>query len=434
MTWDAVEKAKKSKTFCIIPWVHQYVGTAGDVKPCCVYEHQMELGNLKDNSLKEIWNNDATKSLRLKFLNGEMDKGCHNCDLMTTLTDSNQNSRSQFNNRFFDQEYAIDAVKSTEPDGSVPEHILYYMDVRFNNLCNFKCRTCSPHFSTSWILDYRKLQNIQKNQHRLNNAFQYPGNSEDHAYNEMLPHIPKLKQVYFAGGEPLIQIHHYQTLQKLIESGNTDCHIIYNTNLSKLKLQEHDPIEYWKKFQRIIVLASIDGSHAKAEYWRHGTIWKDIVDNVKRIKQEVPHVRLDVSYTLSWPSAIDMVDFHKEWVELGIFKPEDLNINLLTGPHYYRLAVLPNWKKQQIEKIYREHIEWIKSVDTKKACDELLGKLEHAIDYMYNGDPKVSVKDTMHHFNMLTSKLDEIRNEDFFSVYPEHQDLKDWMIEQGIIK
>ena len=44
-----LELAKKSKTFCILPWIHQYVGPPGDVKPCCVYEHQQEIGNLKKN-------------------------------------------------------------------------------------------------------------------------------------------------------------------------------------------------------------------------------------------------------------------------------------------------------------------------------------------------------------------------------------------------
>lgn len=434
MTWDAHERATNSKTFCILPWIQQYVGTLGDIKPCCVYDHNMEIGNLKNNSLKEIWNNDATKALRLKFLNGETDIGCKNCDLMSDI-DPNRSSRANYNMRFFNKHhpYAIDAVKSTESDGSVPEHSLYYMDVRFNNLCNFKCRTCSPHFSTSWIIDYRKLWDI-KNEYSLNNEFQYPGNYEDHALNEMLPHLPTLTQVYFAGGEPMIQKQHYETLQKLIEVGNTGCSIIYNTNFSKLRLQEHDVIEYWQHFKEITVLASIDGSHEKAEYWRHGTIWKDIVNNAKRVKQDAPHAKLVISYTLSWPNVFDMLDLHKEWVELGIINPGDLNINILIGPYYFSLSGLPLWKKQQIEKKYREHMEWIKSISSHTECSTLLGLFEHVIDYMYNGTIEKSVETTMHSFEVVTTKLDTIRNEDFFLVYPEHQDLKNWMISQGIMK
>ena len=55
--FNPVELAKTSKTFCIFPWIQQYVGPPGDVKPCCVYSNSDEIGNLKENTLKEIWNN-----------------------------------------------------------------------------------------------------------------------------------------------------------------------------------------------------------------------------------------------------------------------------------------------------------------------------------------------------------------------------------------
>jgi radical SAM protein with 4Fe4S-binding SPASM domain len=435
MSQNTLERARNSKTFCIMPWIHQYVGTAGDVKPCCVYDHELELGNLKGSSLKEVWNNDETKTIRLKLLNGEVAEGCTRCNLMSEVSESHS-SRANFNFRFFKDydKYSIDAVKSTEPDGTVPEHMLHYMDVRFNNLCNFKCRTCSPHFSTSWIIDHRKLNPGKNINITKDNAFQYPGDSEYHAFNEMLPHLPSIRQVYFAGGEPLIQKQHYETLQKLVELNNTECNIVYNTNLSKLKLQGHDVIEYWKKFKHVSVLASIDGSYEKAEYWRSGTVWEDIVNNAKSIKQDAPHVKLHISYTLSWPNAFNIVDLHREWVELGLIDVTGLNINLLDGPYYYTLSVLPLWKKQQIEKVYRDHMMWIKSFTPTREILLLLEKFEHTIDFMYNGVVEHTVKDNLHHFHVLNVKLDAIRNEDFFSVFTEHQDLKEWMIENGVIR
>ena len=29
--WNPLELAKKSETFCILPWIHQYVGPPGDI-------------------------------------------------------------------------------------------------------------------------------------------------------------------------------------------------------------------------------------------------------------------------------------------------------------------------------------------------------------------------------------------------------------------
>ena len=62
-----LEKAKASKTFCIYPWVHQYVGPPGDVKPCCVFLQDDQIGDMKQNTLKEIWNNEATRKMRLEM-------------------------------------------------------------------------------------------------------------------------------------------------------------------------------------------------------------------------------------------------------------------------------------------------------------------------------------------------------------------------------
>jgi len=456
MTWDPLEKAKNSKTFCIIPWVHQYVGPKGDVKPCCVYDHSMDLGNLKEEeSLKNIWNNENTKALRLKFLSGETDPGCTHC----TKSPTEKSARQNYNNNYFYKHWtdkiwnwSADAVSSTLPDGTVPEHKLQYMDVRFNNLCNFSCRTCSPHFSTNWIADYKKLHNIPKDYEiKTDLEFQYPGKSEEHAFEEMEPHLKDMKSIYFAGGEPLIQIQHYQTLAKLVEYNNLYCGIVYNTNLSKLRLQEHDVIDYWNKFPNVSVMASIDGSHERAEYWRKGTIWQDIVDNVTRIKESAPHVKFSVSYTLSWPNAINLVHFHKEWVEMGLIGVEDLSINILRGPFYYQLPVLPDWKKQQIEKLYRDHIDWVVANGKNEVKTNILkNKFIEAIDYMNHGEISMEILDkngqnhdfagtqesegdrVLRHFIHLTTKLDKIRNENFFEVFTEYQDLAEYIEEKGL--
>ena len=34
-----------------------------------------------------------------------------------------------------------------------------YIDFRFSNLCNFKCRTCGPDLSSSWYEDHNKMWN-----------------------------------------------------------------------------------------------------------------------------------------------------------------------------------------------------------------------------------------------------------------------------------
>jgi len=431
--FDPIELAKNSKTFCIYPWIQQYVGTAGNIQPCCIYRHGADLGNLKENSLKEIWNSEKTKELRLKFLNGEEEPNCLHCN--DKSRGEQLNPRRGANSNFFYNRHVregFEAVKSTLPDGSVPEHKLYYIDVRFNNLCNFSCRTCSPHFSTNWIQDYRKLHDIPKDVPLPDgDTLQFPGKTEDQALNELIPHLPTAKTVYFAGGEPLIQKEHYETLQQLIESNNTNVDIVYNTNFSKLRLGEHDAIEYWKKFRKIYLNASIDGSHEKAEYWRHGTVWSDIVDNLKRVKEECPHVQFSASFSLSWVNAINALEFHREWVELGYIQPEDFLINIISGPWPYSLKNIPDFKKEKIKLAFLDHVRWL---DSFKSTDRLYRttiSFLDAIKFMETS-PDGDLHYIMREFGRLTKKLDNIRNENFFETFPEHADINDYMTRQGL--
>ena len=424
--FDPLLMAKKSKTFCIFPWIHQYIGPPGDVKPCCVYDGLKEIGSLKKNTLEEIWNNENTREMRLQFLNGQEHPNCSICNNRAEIGDAFYN---RYNEVFFtNHEEVQQIVASTREDGSLPNHKLFYIDVRFNNLCNFSCRSCAPHFSTSWVADHKKLYNRKDEKY----GFTFPGKTEDQALEEILPHLEHAEMIYFAGGEPLMQKEHYEVLNKLIELEKFDVDIRYNTNFSNFKLKNYDDvIEYWKKFKKVSVNASLDGSHAKGEYWRKGTDWEMTVNNRKRLKEECPHVQFNISYTLSWPNALNLTEFHKEWVELGFINPDNIMINPLDTPSYYCLKNLPDWKKTEIEKWFNNHIDWIKTLDP--IFHGVIGRYENAIKFMWSDVSKEqSLDDSLKFFSRITKKLDSIREESFFDVFPEHKNIEYYLTQNDL--
>jgi radical SAM protein with 4Fe4S-binding SPASM domain len=427
--FNPVELAKTSKTFCIFPWIQQYVGPPGDVKPCCVYSNSDEIGNLKENTLKEIWNNEKTKQMRLNFLNGIEEPSCDICNRRDELGHAHRN---EYNKMFFEQDEEIQqVVANTNADGSVDEHKLYYIDVRYNNLCNLSCRSCAPHYSTSWVLDHRKLYNLTARLDK-DDGFQFPGKTDSQAIEEILPHLATAKMVYFAGGEPLMQKEHYMVLDKLIELGNTDLEIRYNTNFSVLQLKGYDSVlDYWKKFSNVHVYASLDGSHEKAEYWRNGTVWETVVDNRKKMIEECPHVNFMIAYTLSWPNSLNLIEFHKEWVELGLLKIDHVLVNPLDTPFYYCLKNLPDWKKRQIEEKLQEAIDWLKTVNPTFS---VISMYETAIKFMWDntGQYYDGVDQSLREFDKITTRLDDIRGQSFFDVYPEHINIKNYIIQNGL--
>lgn len=427
-----LEKAKTSKTFCIYPWIHQYIGPPGDVKPCCNYLQNEQIGSMKENTLEEIWNNDATKQMRLDMLNGVEVSGCAICNLRQGIV--HKTYRDDANENFFTED-THDIINNTLNDGTLPEHKLLYMDARWNNLCNLKCRTCGPRFSTSWIDEHAKLYNLTKEDRlKTEDVFTFSGKYEDQLYEEMEKHLPYVKRIYFAGGEPLMQKDHYKVLEKLIHLGHTGTDgkpltIHYNTNFSQLKLGKYQAIDLWKQFKDINIHASLDASHDKAEYWRKGTDWDIIVENRERLIRECPNVSFKISFTLSWVNAYNMCNFYKEWVIKEYIKPNHFLINLLDVPKHYCLKSIPTWKKNKIRKEFMDLISWI---DKRKGPLQriypvhMINKITDAIAFMYSVD---SGDEFLHKEDLLKiqSKLDLIRNENFWEMFPEHVDIKEFL-------
>lgn len=417
-------KADQSATFCILPWIHQYIGPPGDVKPCCVYEQDMKLGDFKKDSLSTIFNNAESKQLRLDLLNGVIAPGCAKCNIRVNLIST---PRSEFNVLFLNEE-THKLVNSTREDGSLEHFRLQYLDMRFNNLCNFRCRTCGPRFSTTWIDDIVRLFNIPKDKLIEHDAvFQFPGKTQNALFEELRPQLPYIKQIYFAGGEPLITENHYQVLEELIRLGRHNdpplaLRINYNTNLSQLKLKQYNVLDFWKQFNNVRVDASIDGSYARAEYWRKGTVWADIVNNRKAILEQCPNVEFGISSTMSWVNALNLIDLHKEWIELGLLDSRTTSfvVNQLDVPSYYSLKAVPIQKKQQIEKALLEHIDWMIEHNLETF---VINKFKNAITFMYNSDSSNKFVESKQ-FLERNNRLDIIRNECFWDVFPEHNDIK----------
>ena len=71
---DKILKLNESKVFCMMPWVHTHVWPSGNAFPCCMSDSTVEYGNLNDNTLYEIWNNEKYRQLRQNMLNDEETK------------------------------------------------------------------------------------------------------------------------------------------------------------------------------------------------------------------------------------------------------------------------------------------------------------------------------------------------------------------------
>ena len=246
---------KRNKAFCILPWIHMHAWPDGRAMPCCIADSDQPFGNVKENSIKEVWNSDKYKELRLAMLNGEKLDCCRRC---YELEDSTYiwTLRKNHNQWFGDKHF--DLVEKTNADGSIDEMRMAYMDIRFSNICNMKCRTCGPELSSLHAQEHGELYGKHEVANILKNNGSNIVNVAKHKdfWNELQQYLPDVEEVYWAGGEPLITDEHYKILDHWIDIGKTDVRLRYTTNFSNLRFKQKSIIDYWKEFPDKIGRAS----------------------------------------------------------------------------------------------------------------------------------------------------------------------------------
>ena len=399
----------ESKTFCIYPWIHLHAYPTGEAYPCCHSEMQYPVGNCKTQSLKEIWNSAAQRQLRQDMLTETANPACGRC--------YEQEESGFFSGRKSANKHhghQIDRVDATQADGTVDQFEMTYWDIRFSNLCNLKCRSCGHIFSSSWYQDQVKLAggDWAKNNQVMNIA----GRNEKDMWEQLLPHLDYVEQIYFAGGEPLMMEEHYLILEELERRGRFDVRLIYNTNFTHTKLKKRSVFDYWRKFSSVAVGASLDAMGTRAEYIRKGTDWTTVEHNRREMMSICPNVDFYISPTLSIMNALHLPEFHRSWVEQGLMKPQDLNVNILQDPAYYRIDIATPAYKQRIQTAFEQHLEWLRPLDQ---LNRATVGFESAVTFMNATDNQALLPK----FWKKTQELDGIRNENILVTIPELEQL-----------
>jgi len=402
LTEDQKHKLLTSETFCMIPWIHLHAWPDGRAYPCCLARAEHPVGNLKEQTMKEVWNAEPMRNMRTNMLNDRPCKECGDCYEQESHGFASMRNNS---NKNFGQH--IDEVDHTLPNGSLPNFKLHYWDVRFSNICNLKCRSCGSIFSSRWYDDDVKLWGKA-----LRPRVQFAGRHNDDIWEQMQEHIPHLDQIYFAGGEPLIMEEHNRILKLLIEKGNTKVRLIYNTNLTELKYKRESVLELWKHFPSVCVAASLDDMGKRAAVIRSGTDWAEVEQNIRDLKRECPHIDFMISPTLSIMNIWNFVNFHRYMVDRGFIRPGDLNVNILQGPKEYRIDNLPMDIKLEFKEQFEQHIDWLKDKDH---IHRATGGFESAINFMMSSNST----ELLQTFWETASDLDWSRNERIIDAVPE---------------
>jgi radical SAM protein with 4Fe4S-binding SPASM domain len=395
---------KDSKTFCIYPWIHLHAYPTGEAYPCCHAEMKPGVvGNCKTNTLEEIWRSEPMQKLRSDMLNETPHAACTRC--------YEQEESGFFSGRRSANKHHGHHVKKL---GANPFEMTYW-DIRFSNLCNLSCRSCGHIFSSSWYKDQAQLAGGDwAEKHTVLN---YAGRTETDMWEQLVPHLDHVEQIYFAGGEPLMMAEHYNILDELERRGRFDVRLIYNTNFTHTRLKDRTVFDYWRKFKSVAVGASLDAMGPHAEYIRRGTDWSIVERNREQMLEICPNVDFYISPTLSIMNALHLPDFHRAWVDRGFIRPQDLNVNILQDPRHLRIDIAPDQYKQRLRIKFEQHLEWLRPLDP---LNRATVGFESAVNFMMATDNTQLIDS----FWRRTHELDSIRKENLLDIIPELAALK----------
>lgn len=405
---DQLDRLVKSDVFCMLPWIHMHAFPDGRAYPCCLSLMEHPIGSLREKTMQQVWNDAPLRKMRENMLNETACKECSKCyEQEANGFFSMRNSQNK------NMGHHIGIVDETQPDGTLERFEIKYYDIRFSNLCNLSCRTCGDIFSSNWVKESKKMGWLPKDAPNVS----YAGRYEMDMWEQLDPHLDTVENIYFAGGEPLMMVEHFNILQELIRRGRTDVRLNYNTNFTETVFKQQDILELWNKFDRVSVGASLDANYARGELMRKGTNWTRVVENRKRMLEICPEVDFFISATLSIMNVFNIVDFHKEWIELGLIKPQDFHVNILQDPVRFRIDALPKNMKKQVSELYEQHAKWLEPQDHLARA---VNGFRSAVTFMNSTDNSHMLEE----FVYRTEQLDEVRSESFFTVFPELEEIK----------
>lgn len=413
------EELKNNHVFCMMPWIHMHIWPNGNALPCCIADSNDVYGNVNNKTLKEVWNNDKFSTMRKKMLAGEEIETCSRCYELEKSTKI-YTLRQSINFDMMDKHF--DLVQSTKEDGTLENPRMAYMDIRFSNICNMKCRTCGPELSSTHAQEHADMWS-PKHTSELMGVAEGRGpvisvtQDNPHVWEDLEQYLMDVEEVYFAGGEILITEEHYKLLDYWIENGKTDVRLRYTTNFSNFKFKKKSLFDYWKKFSDVNVAASIDTFGHRAEYMRWGTVWKTIEDNRRQMIQECPNIKFEITPTISIYNVYSWPDMHRRWYGRDLLNVADVRFNILTDPVFMRIDNVPPNQKEELIKLYQRYYNWLESLcPDDSQLQHYTSPASSVIDFLTKNDGDMSL---LKEFFLFNHELDQYRKEDFWDAYPE---------------
>ncbi len=383
--------AREKEFLCVLPWNHIFIGNDGYYSPCCLSQNKLfRMKNKKGDPIRtgslqadaDSASSPERALIQNQMLTGDVPAPCGHC---SKIENSGGRSYRQLVNGLFVDTYKQILEKNQSDNG------IEFLDLRFGNQCNLKCRMCKPQSSAALNKEFEEFFGVKhEREFQLTEAF----------LDSILESHQNLKRINLAGGEPFIVPIVSYFLQRLVERDSAkNISLTYNSNIAILDMKQ---IAVWPSFKEVTIAASIDGYGQMNEYIRYPSSWDQTVKNLMFLQSKSA---VYINCTVQVYNVLFLEPLFDFAENLGL----EINLNILNEPaHLSVQALSADLKKMATSKLNLLQ----KKYPTRNGIETL-------IEFMNSKDESQHLET----FKSWTIFLDQKRKQSWLQLAPEFKNV-----------
>jgi len=376
---------KTGNGFCLEKWNSSTLHLGTGMEHGCHHPDPVQIPLTELTSPEALTNHKHKQIVRQQMLYGAKPKECDYCWRSNGTQDRVIQSSNWYN------------LKNSKITGttSTPK----YLEVSFGNVCNLACAYCGPSFSSVWQQEIEQQGTYPDDYHK-HYVKPIPNNQHNPYIEAFWKWWPELKEqlmyLRITGGEPLMSKHTYTLLEQC-----KDINVTVNTNLCVDKKLLDKFCDAAKQIKKLTISVSGESTNERAEYARHGLVYKDFLENLVTVHERLPNAKIQVMSVYNCLCVTTFADFLKD-VKQRVPNIM-LSVSRLHNPDFFDHRLINEGKQ--------ESLQYVKSNFNTQAYK----RFENIIkDNSAQNLPMLREK-----LINFTTEFDKRRNTNFSNTFPE---------------
>lgn len=439
-TMGSIEEHFGSKSFCSAKWLQSTTNLQTGQTHSCHHpvQHKIPIEEVLANPTA-IHNTNHKKNQRAKMLKGERPGECEYCWKIEDLPGEHFSDRTY---KTTDYIWSVDNLGDIVEAGSHGDIIPSYLEVSFENTCNFKCMYCTPDVSSKWMEEVERFGPYPTGQGDLRyiervGKLPIP-TREDNPYIDAFwkwwPELyPKLKVFRITGGEPLLSKNLWRVLDYIIENPRPDLSLAINSNMQPPDELLDRLIEKMTlldgKLKNLTIFTSAEAAGKQCDYIRYGMDYDKWLSNCRKLLSSTK-ADLNIMVTFNALSIFSFKDFLNDvWRLRTEFNEDDAHnripmmVSYLRWPEPQNIKAMPKLFK---DRYFAEITEFVNQHTRKTSPDragrfylEEVDQIKRLVEYSENTHTEDRTAELRSAFYQFYTEYDRRKGTNILETFPE---------------